>query len=964
MENQQMAMPNEMAPAGPNPEEMAIYDRMRQEISPQEFSNEMLAGASQIDPQAVAEFTEELQGLDVSPEELDALNDLVDEILANPEQYEELRQKYLSQGMPDDILPEQFDPSFFAAMNMAVDQMIAAPTGVQAFAEGGIAELKPIAKAIASYGRNGDTMLAHITPAEARMLRRRGGSGTINPHTGLPEFFLKKAFKSIGKAVKKFASSTVGRLVATVALGFFLGPAAASLVGATSAAGVAAVSGFVGSAGSTLLAGGNLKDALKAGAVGGLTAGAGAGIMGGADAFAAGSYTGPTTVGGQFDKFKSAITPGAPAVTPTGQVPGQMPVPEAGAPAAGVGPNQMPVPQADPLGDFIQQNEAARAAANAPARLPGAPAAYKTPTVGESFSKMGEGLGMGDAPANLETFKQGATDLFSPGPTNPQVIARAQEIMRTTPGASLRDAMSVAGKELSPGILRTYGPAAVAGIGTLSAAGGFEQKQPGLTPEAQAMQDRLGRERQMMIDNPGMFTPKGFERFGAVYDDKGQITSWNAWTPESAGAFTQYQNRGAQAPIAGMASGLGSLMPSPKRMATGGAVGAGMTQAQVNQLVKEAAAQAGGSLSYADAANAAKNLGISNDMLQGALSTGVITKAPAAGAAPVGAQSYFTANPDVATAFNANNYGLTADQFAQVHFNKHGQYEDRTAPVMAKVVSPAAQVSAYAPTVSGAWSGASHIADGVQLIPGAPGYDPNKAAMRLAEISTYGGVAGAGAAATLKANNLYDTGMAQWRTELARLHQQDIDAGRVPVGTPVPGTGGAQPAGVTQPTGGTTTTPSVLSSLYDTGITKIGTDFSRAQNTPTAWNTMPNFTSYQAAMQGTPVVPTQSVLGGQVMGLMDPFAAGKSNLLQYVVPQTRMATGGIANLASGGYPRRNGQIEGPGTETSDEIPAMLSDGEFVMTAKAVRGAGGGSRRDGAKKMYALMHRLEKNATRG
>jgi hypothetical protein len=80
----------------------------------------------------------------------------------------------LAQVLPEDILPEQFDPQFFAAMNMAIDQMIAAPTGVQAFAKGGIAELKPIAKAIASYGRNGDTMLAHITPAEARMLRRRG----------------------------------------------------------------------------------------------------------------------------------------------------------------------------------------------------------------------------------------------------------------------------------------------------------------------------------------------------------------------------------------------------------------------------------------------------------------------------------------------------------------------------------------------------------------------------------------------------------------------------------------------------------------------------------------------------------------------------------------------------------------------------------------------------------------------
>jgi hypothetical protein len=76
-----------------------------------------------------------------------------------------------------------------------------------------------------------------------------------------------------------------------------------------------------------------------------------------------------------------------------------------------------------------------------------------------------------------------------------------------------------------------------------------------------------------------------------------------------------------------------------------------------------------------------------------------------------------------------------------------------------------------------------------------------------------------------------------------------------------------------------------------------------------------------------------------------------------------MRTGGIAQLASGGYPRKTGQISGPGTETSDSIPAMLSDGEFVMTAGAVRGAGNGSRRAGAKKMYALMHQLERNAAR-
>lgn len=72
---------------------------------------------------------------------------------------------------------------------------------------------------------------------------------------------------------------------------------------------------------------------------------------------------------------------------------------------------------------------------------------------------------------------------------------------------------------------------------------------------------------------------------------------------------------------------------------------------------------------------------------------------------------------------------------------------------------------------------------------------------------------------------------------------------------------------------------------------------------------------------------------------------------------------GIAGLRGGGYPRRNGQISGPGTETSDDVPAMLSDGEFVMTARAVRGMGNGSREKGAQRMYELMDRLERNASK-
>ena len=53
-----------------------------------------------------------------------------------------------------------------------------------------------------------------------------------------------------------------------------------------------------------------------------------------------------------------------------------------------------------------------------------------------------------------------------------------------------------------------------------------------------------------------------------------------------------------------------------------------------------------------------------------------------------------------------------------------------------------------------------------------------------------------------------------------------------------------------------------------------------------------------------------------------------------------------------------GEVIGPGTGTSDSIPARLSDGEFVMTAEAVRNAGDGDRDLGAARMYDMMRRFE------
>ena len=92
---------------------------------------------------------------------------------------------------------------------------------------------------------------------------------------------------------------------------------------------------------------------------------------------------------------------------------------------------------------------------------------------------------------------------------------------------------------------------------------------------------------------------------------------------------------------------------------------------------------------------------------------------------------------------------------------------------------------------------------------------------------------------------------------------------------------------------------------------------------------------------------------GPVGMTLDEMPEG--NVLEGIINPVYVAQGGVMDLQDGG------ESVGPGTGTSDSIPAMLSDGEFVMTAKAVRGAGGGDRREGARKMYEAMDKLEARA---
>ena len=1136
-----MEMPQEGANPFADPNTMAVYEQMRQTVSPKEFGDQMLAGAEQTAPEEVAAFRSALEQIQMPPEALDLLNNMVDEILANPEQYAEIRAKYKEMGAPDEILPEQFDPQFFAALNMAVDQMIGEPAGVQAFAKGGIAELKPVAKAIANYGRNGDTMLAHITPAEARMLRRKGGSGTINPKTGLPEFFglfkaIGKAFKAVGNAVKDFAKSTVGKIVLTVALGFFLGPAAASFMGVSSAAGVAAVSGFVGSAGSTLLAGGNLKDALKAGAVGGLTAGATAGATGafsGTDAFASGSYSGAgltpmEALQGQADKFTGMFTsPPFPQYTAQGALTdnatanaareayaGELyktnpeafynPPAEPTIAADSIAPKKVtigggPVTQSvTPGGATVTQNSmgfdytennplltpeqrtaglsadptrtfgaapsaSATTAATGNTIAPPIQAAppvgagpYNTPGVLDSASQAGKGILQmlpgteGTFSEGYENFTKGAGNLLSPGPSSAEVTARAKDILGsdTTGKMTYADALKAAKTE-GPGFMRSYAPATALGIGAIGAFGGFTPKAAPVSPYQSLLTGGPGSARDLLDKNPNRFYIQGLPGVqyynGSVMKPPGMATGGEVKHFVDGGATDQQvadwwaANSDKGYSDAYIADLMDQFQVTPEQFsrsiganeATAADIADRYTAVPENITFRD---DSGYNSQTVDAVRQADGTYIGNNgqvydsrgtpITPGTGTTTVTTNTGGTNTGTGGGgtttrsaadQAIFNffltpglSDTQIVAAMDANKWTIediarvtgTTDQlglFNQRILNVRNASKStgtsvstNTSIIRTTGTSTSTSTSTSTGIKTGTSTGTGTITAPWFINPqtfaqGTAGVTVPSSTLRGTDLPTDATSRAIQGDFQAAGPNASDATMQQF------MDKQSYDPRQVAyaLNTGVPEIQNryyaAKNAGILGAAAPATTT---LNQPYNTtaGITQLlsptgplGEFSTRTATpvtpvlpvTPTA-TTLPNVSFNRTDIQqrmpnlqmgnaGTPL----SVLAGQpstygVTGYTDAY----SPFANQAPGAKLMNMGGIAGLAQGGYPRKTGQIDGPGTATSDSIPAMLSDGEFVMTAKAVRGAGKGDRRAGAKRMYALMHQLEKNAARG
>lgn len=569
-------------------------------------------GLSTNDPSQAAAvrqaIRESIAELDLTATEAADLIDIFEYLANNPSEYSRVRQQLIDRDMLEaEDLPEAYDPAFIGIALMAINEYLSTlssnanaamemsptveglpPIGM---ARGGLADM---AQYLASKGRRGDTMLAHITPQEAAMLRRMGGSGTINPDTGLPEFFslggalkkiggaIKNTFKKVKDAVKKALQSPIVRILATVALTVAL-PGIGTAVGLSlsTAASAAIAAGTV-----SLASGASLKDSLVAGAMG---------YFGGGGAI--GSFNPSAAIAGQAAKVFGTTALGAPGAIAQGI--------GAGAATAGTGILGGMKPQEAATAGLMAgvavgaktayQNARAAAAGQPPAGQPpaGQPPtgprsyAYNEAPQGARFTPQAEAAAQGTggaAPAAGAPPAGGQSTFFSRAGDFVKSLAPggAAPTMEGFKNAFLVNPNIAAGTSL----LR-YAPAVATGLGLSAATGGFQQEEVAANP----LYESSYTGEDYIRDNPQLFTgslqPTTLQPYNPVVETPsyglqganataGQIPLFTVPMPQTAPQVPMYNV--PQGAITNMPGGipqpynLPNMYQVPRTYAQGGAV--------------------------------------------------------------------------------------------------------------------------------------------------------------------------------------------------------------------------------------------------------------------------------------------------------------------------------------------------------------------------------------------------------
>ena len=160
---------------------------------------------------------------DVTPEVIDKIIQMFEYVAEHPEEYQSVIQQAVQTGALDEgDLPPTFDPTVVAVILLAfyglrdklgaqqpAPSQMAMPMQDAQMPQMAMGGLHQAGQRLQNAGRGGDTILAHITPQEANLLERRGGTGEINPATGLPEYGFFKKLKKIAKVVLPIAVSFI-----------------------------------------------------------------------------------------------------------------------------------------------------------------------------------------------------------------------------------------------------------------------------------------------------------------------------------------------------------------------------------------------------------------------------------------------------------------------------------------------------------------------------------------------------------------------------------------------------------------------------------------------------------------------------------------------------------------------------------------------------------------------------------
>ena len=393
---------------------------------------------------------------------------------------------------------------------------------------GGIAQFESVAEQMAAMGREGDNMLAHLETGELVIPRKfldeneefksyvmaffdgqgvdpdryiaGSDANSINPETGIAEFFFKKLFGKIKKTVKKVGKA-VGKVVKKVVqVAKKVAPVVLPIIGTAvfgPVFGAAAGSGIA-----TLLNGGSAKDALKSA------------LLAGATGAVAGGIRGAMTPGVGFTRGMSAAA--NPANISQGLknigtfMSGEKSILQGGLREAGIG--TLDTSTFGPAGKTIEGKTISSLMAGAESAGAGA---------GAGAGGGAGGGGAGAANTGEKTLTQKAKDLvFGPEPTAEQIgtakatayqdaltAAKQKGIVGEAATNLANQAASEITKEtLGPSLFRKALGVGAVGTGVLAATGGFKkppQEDPGLVEYAEDGSPITGEDK--IAADPGKY---------------------------------------------------------------------------------------------------------------------------------------------------------------------------------------------------------------------------------------------------------------------------------------------------------------------------------------------------------------------------------------------------------------------------------------------------------------------------